>query len=161
MLPVAKKVSRSPQPQILLCDLKAVSRFCHYFQPLPGLLVAVVGNQDAVGFLLSPTYPAPELVELAEAETVRVLHHHYCGVGHVHTYLHHRGGHQDLYRPGSKGSHNSLLLLRLHPAVDIAHLQLREHLLLEHFRILRHRLALVGDSIIFFHHGADHIGLTA
>ena len=29
-------------------------------------------------------HPAPELVELAEAEAVRVLHHHHGGVGHVH-----------------------------------------------------------------------------
>ena len=40
-----------------------------------------MGSQDAVALVLAPAHAAPELVELAEAEPVRVLHDHQRGVG--------------------------------------------------------------------------------
>ena len=111
--------------------------------------------------MLSPAYTAPELVELAEAEALRVLHHHHRGVGHVHTHLYYGGGDQDIRLAGGEGGHDGVLLLGLHLAVDKGDAQVREDLLLEHGGVLLDGLAVVGECVVFLYHGADDIGLPA
>ena len=159
MLPLTEEVAGAPQPQVFFRDLEAVSGLCHDLQPLAGLLVLVVGNQDAVGLVFAPTHPATELVELGEAEPLRVLNDHDGGIGHVHAHLDDRGGHQDVRLVGGKGRHDRVLLLGLHLAVDEGHLQIGKHFALELLRVLRDSLPLVGQLVVFRDHGADDIGL--
>ena len=161
MLPLAEEVAGAPEPQVLLRDLEAVGGIGHDLQPRPGLLVLVVGDQDAVGLVPAPAHPAPQLVELAQAEPLRVLDHHDGGVGHVHPHLDDGGGHENVRLVGGEGGHDRVLLLGLHLAVDEGHLQVGEHLGLELFGVLRHRLPLVRELVVFLHHGADDVGLTA
>ena len=161
MLARSEEVTGAPEPQVLLRDLETVSGLGHDLQPLPRLLVSVVGDQDAVGLMLPPPHPAPQLVELGEAEPLRVLDHHHRGVGHIHPHLDDGGGHQNVRLVGSEGGHDGVLLLGLHLAVDEGHLEIRKHLGLELFGVFRHRLALVGELVILLYHGTDDIGLAA
>ena len=84
---------------------------------------------------LSPAHPAPELVELAEAEAVGVLDDDEGGIGHIHPYLHHSGGHQYLGLPPGEGGHSRLLLPGLHLPVEDVHPQVGKDLLLQLVRI--------------------------
>ena len=93
MLAGAEEVAGAPEGQVLPADLEAVVGLAQGLEPLEGLGVPVGGEEDAVGLVPAPAHPAPELVELAQAEAVRVLHHHQCGVGHVHAHLDDRGRH--------------------------------------------------------------------
>ena len=68
--------------------------------------------------MLPAAHPAPELVELAEAEALRVLHHHQCRVRHVDANLDDRGAHQNIDVPGDDGGHDPLFFLRLHLPMD-------------------------------------------
>ena len=45
--------------------------------------------------------------------------------------------------------------------MDAGHPQLGEHLLLEHLGVGGGGLAVVGDGVVFLHHGADDIGLPS
>jgi len=96
----------------------------------------------------------------AEAEALRVLHHHQIGVGHIHAHLDHGGGHQNVCFPGGEGRHDGVLLLGLHLAVDEGHLQVREDLRLQLLGVFRHGLPLVGQLVILADHGADDVHLT-
>ena len=73
MLPVAEKVPRSPELQILLGNAEAVPRFAQSLQPGLGVRIAVVGQEDAVALGRSPAHPAPQLVQLAQTKAVRIL----------------------------------------------------------------------------------------
>lgn len=58
VLPVAEKVPRSPELQILLGNAEAVPRFAQSLQPGLGVRIAVVGQEDAVALGRSrPTRP--------------------------------------------------------------------------------------------------------
>ena len=109
--------------------------------------------------MLPPAHPSPKLMELAEAEALRVLHHHQIGVGHVHTHLDHGGGHQNVCFPGGEGGHDGILLPGLHLAVDESHLQVGENLRLQLLGVFRHGLPLVGQLVILADHGADDVHL--
>ena len=94
-------------------------------------------------------------MQLAQAEALGVFHHHQRGVGHVHTHLHHGGGHQNIRLAAGKGRHDGLLLLGLHLAVKYRDPQVREGLLLQGLCIGRHGLALVGQLVAVAHQRAD------
>lgn len=87
-----------------------------------------------------PPHPASELVELAKAEPVRVLHNHQAGVGHVHPHLNDRGGYQDIHFPRGKGRHDPLLVPCLLLSVDNSHPQIGKDLFLKLAAILLRRL---------------------
>ena len=109
----------------------------------------------------TPAYPAPELMELAQSEPLRVLHHDHRGVGHIHPHLNHCGGNQDIRIMGGESGHHRLLFPGLHLSVDRHHPQIWKDLLPEHSGIGRYSLPLIGQFVVFLHHGADNINLSA
>ena len=119
VLPKAEEVAGAAEPQVLLGNFEAVGGFRHGAEPLTGLVIFVVGHQHAVGLVLPPAHPAPKLVELAEAEALRVFHHHQTGVGNVHAHFNDGGGHQNIRFSCGKGGHYSVFFPGLHFAVDI------------------------------------------
>ena len=124
--------------------------------------LSILRSEDRFnGYIHAKAIPgaAPELVELAEAEALRVLHHHQIGVGHIHAHLDHGGGHQNVRFPGGEGGHDGVLLPGLHLAVDEGHLQVREDLRLQLLGVFRHGLPLVGQLVILTDHGADDVHL--
>ena len=62
---------------------------------------------------------------------------------------------------GGEGGHDLVLLPGLHAPVDAGHSQMGKDLLLEHFRVLRGGLAVVGDLVVLLHHRADDVRLPA
>ena len=114
----------------------------------------------------APAHPAPELVELAEAEALCVFDDHKGGVGHVHPHFDDGGRHQDLELPSGEGGHDGLLLPGLHLTVEQSHPQLRKDLFLELPGVDLHRLQVhqAGRGPVpgaLLHRRADDIGLPA
>ena len=54
------------------------------------------GHQDAVALLRAAAHAAAKLVQLRQAEALRLLDHHHGRVGHIHADFDHGGGNQDL-----------------------------------------------------------------
>src|SRR5205814_3915330 len=70
----AEELARTAQLQIGLGDLEAVVRTGHRVDPPPGLLAQAAGReQDAVRLPLAAADAPAQLVELREAEALRVL----------------------------------------------------------------------------------------
>ena len=90
-----------------------------------------MGGEDAVALGAAPAHPAPELMELAQTEPVRVLDHHQGSVGHIHANFDDGSGHQHIRLALGKAGHNLLLLHPLHLAVEQGHPQVREDGLLQ------------------------------
>ena len=67
--------------------------------------------------MLAAADPAPELVQLAEAVALGVLHEHHGRVRDVDADLDHGRGDEHVGAPGGEGGHRLLLLLRAHLAV--------------------------------------------
>ena len=60
--------------------------------PFLGIGINRVGHQQvAIGSSVASAYPAPQLVELRQAEAVSIVHHHGVGVGDVEPRLHNHG----------------------------------------------------------------------
>ena len=86
--------------------------------------------------MVPPAYPAPELMQLAQAKAVCVLHHHQGGVGDVYPHFDYGGCHQQVYLALGEGFHDGLLVPGFLFAVDDAHPQVRENSLLEFCPVL-------------------------
>ena len=113
-------MTHSPLLEIQLGDAKAVGRLGELTQafPRPG-----VRYEDTIALFSASPNAATQLVELGQAETLRVLYQHDGGVGNVDTYLDHRGGHENVDLAVSERSHGSVTVLGLHPSVYQAHLE--------------------------------------
>ena len=89
-----------------------------------------MGGENAVAFGLAPTYPASQLVKLAQAEPIGVLNDHERSVGHVHTYLDNGGGYHHIRFAPGEGRHGGFLLRPLHLTVKQRNPQIGKHGLL-------------------------------
>ena len=114
-------------------------------------------HHNAVGLRLAAADPPPQLMELREAEALRVLNHHHRGVGHVYPDLHHRRGNQNVDRSRRKRFHDLVLFLGLHPAVEKFDPQPGK-VLFQKLCIIQHVFRL--KHFAFFHHRADHVSLV-
>ena len=103
MLARAEKVTGAAKPQILLGDLKTVVGFRHDFQPRLGIGIVTVGHKHAVALVLAAPHSAAKLVELAQAEAIRVFDYHKRRIGHIDADLNDRRGHEDIYIAIHKG----------------------------------------------------------
>ncbi len=80
----------------------------------------MVGDQHAVARMAAPPDPAPQLVQLCDAEVVGIQHHHHSGLGDVHPHLHHSRGNQHVKSAVAEGLHYRVLLVGLHAPVQQA-----------------------------------------
>jgi len=60
-----------------------------------------------------------------------VINHHHAGFGNINTNLYNRGGNQNLSFTTSKGLDHRLLLRTWQASMQKAHLEIREHLMLQ------------------------------
>ncbi len=94
-------------------QLEPVGGRRHRVQPLARRGAGLgAGDQQAEPREPAPADPAPELVELGDAEPLGVEEHHRGGVGDVDAHLDHGGRDQDVDLPGGEGAHGRLLLVR-------------------------------------------------
>ncbi len=125
-LPGAEHVARAPQRQVGLGDGEPIGRPFHDIQPLLRDLIGRIGQEDAVGPMRSAAHPAAELVELGQAEALRVLDQHHGRVRDVDPDLDHGRGHQDVHLAVGHALHRCLADGRWLLAVDQAHPDLRK-----------------------------------
>ena len=97
-------------------------------------------QQHAVRCPRSPADTAAKLVQLREAEPLRVLHQHHRGIRHIHAHLHHGGRHQDMDLAGREGVHCAVLGIGFHAPVQQRDAVGRKHLGLQVVRHLGSRL---------------------
>ncbi len=116
-------------------------------------------HKDTIALQIGASHTAPELVQLRQAEALRILHQHHRGIGHVHTDLHHRGGHQNVDLPPQEAQHDLFLLPGLQLSVQSLNPYLRRKNAAQPCRCLGHIFQLQG--IVALDHGADHIGLSS
>ena len=104
--------------------------------------------------MLSAAHAAPELMELAEAEALGILHDDEGGVGDIHAHLDDRGGDEDVDLPRRHGGHDRLLVLRLQLPVHAGHAQIGEAAP-EGLGMFLGALELRWQLVVFLHHRAD------
>ena len=78
-----------------------------------GVLAAGVRKQDAVGFFGSAAHPAPQLVQLGQAELFGVFHDHDSGVWNIHPHFDHGGGYKDIQCPCGKSGHDAFFFRKI------------------------------------------------
>ena len=86
--------TRAAQLKIFLGNLKAVIGFTHGFKAC----TAIARNgwaveKNTVAALRPSTNATAQLVQLLEPQALGIFDNHQTGVGHIHTYFDHRGGH--------------------------------------------------------------------
>ena len=104
--------------------------------------------------MLSAAHAPAQLVELREAEAVRVLDDHQRRVRHVHADLDDRCGHQHVRLAAGEGAHYLVLLLGLHLAVDAGDFQVGQGGA-EGLGVLLGGLYAVGALLIVLYARAD------
>ena len=155
----SQHVSRPPEFQILLRQVKPVGRGFHNVQLFP-LFISGLGfrHQNAVGLVRSAANAPAELVKLGEAEIFGIIDNHHRSVGHVHAHLHHRGGNQHTGPVVPEILHNGLLFLRRHPAVQQPHVHMGQEGL-PFVQLLRHGLSLPG--LLPVNQRGNHVNLPS
>src|SRR5271166_296636 len=87
-----EKLTRSAELHVHLGDVEAVVRFHHRSYPLFARVVQLAGDQYTEALLGSPAYAAAQLVQLSQAETLRLFDDHDGCVGYVHADFDDGGG---------------------------------------------------------------------
>ncbi len=105
LLAGARAASLAPHAQVGLGQREAVGRAGHRGQPLVALLAA---EQVAPAGRAAAADPAPQLVQLCDAEAVGALHDHDGGLGDVDADLDDRGGDQHIELAGAEAVHHLL-----------------------------------------------------
>ena len=118
VLPAAEKVARAALREVRARDLEPVAGPAQDLKPLARGLPLVRAEKHAVGLPRTAADAAAQLVQLGQAEPVRVLDHHQVGVRHVHADLDHGRRNQDIVLPGGKIVHHLLLVRVFHAAVQ-------------------------------------------
>jgi hypothetical protein len=113
--------------QVAPGDLEPVGRLHHGLEPRPGGLAQprrVAGgiHQHAGRRRRTAADPSAQLVQLRQAETLRVFDHHQRGIGHVHADLDHRGADQHAHPAADETLHHRLLVGHRHARMQQADL---------------------------------------
>ena len=157
----AEKVAGSAQPQVLLGNFEAVVRALQNLQPLLRDVVIGFGKQDAVAPGPAAPDAAPELVELAQAEALRIFHDHQCRVRDVNADLDHRGRNEDVKLVLDKRAHDLFLFGGAQFAVDTADAQVRKNALLQLGSVFLCALEVHRPILALLDGGADDKDLVA
>src|SRR4029450_434273 len=91
-LPRAREIAEAAQREVLLGNCEAVVRLGQYLQALAGLLAErILIDEHARRLVLASADSPAQLVELREAEPLRVPHQHDGGIRDVDSDFDHRG----------------------------------------------------------------------
>ena len=118
-----QELTLAPDLEIALGELEAVRGGHHRLEPLHralGELLAWPRDEQAVRLLGPSADASTQLVELREAEPVRLLDDHHGRVRHVHADLDHRGRDEDVELTGLEARHQVTPLGRPELPVDAA-----------------------------------------
>jgi len=118
MLLRSEKVPRPADLKILLGNGESVVGGGKGGQPPIRFLRLRIGNGNAVGCLSRPADPAAQLVQLREAESIRMLDHHEVRVLDIDPDLDHRRGNKQAHVSTQEFIHHAVALVRLQPAMN-------------------------------------------
>ena len=116
-------------------------------------------QQHAVGLLAAATYTSAQLVQLRQAEALRIFNHHQRSIGHVHAYLDNRSAHQHLQLACRKAAHNGILLRTLQPAMQQSAGNILQKITLQ--LLVYSFCAMHSQNIRFLNQRADNISLPS
>ena len=77
-----------------------------------------LADENAVRLRLAAADAATQLMQLGQAETIRVENHHHRRLGHVHAHLQNRRSDHDGHLAGAEAVHSLIALAGLHLAVN-------------------------------------------
>ena len=80
----SEKITRTSEPKIFFGNPETITGFTHNLHARFGLFAFGVCYKNAVAFMLPASNASTQLMELAEPETIGVLHQHESGVGDIH-----------------------------------------------------------------------------
>ncbi len=118
-LPGPEEIAGPAQLQVALRDFETVGGVRQRFQPLAPLFAERrLIKQDAVRLVRTASDAAAQLVQLGQAESLRVLHDHHRRVRHVHADLDDRRRDEDVQLASRECTHDAVLFVLLHAAVQ-------------------------------------------
>ena len=160
VLPGAKEITGPAQPQILLRDFKAIVGFGHDLQTGAVFLPIIVGDKDTPALVFSSPDTPAQLMELAQAKALSVLHHDQRRVWNVHADFNYCSCHKNICFSSHHGGHDRLFVLCFHFSMDTGYTKLWK-LLLQGFGVFFGAFELLRHFVVLFYHGTDHKNLPS
>jgi hypothetical protein len=155
----AVELAGAAELEVFFGDLEAIGGAGEDFEALAALVGFGIGEEDAVGLVLAATDASAELVELGEAEALRIFDDHAAGVGDIDADFDDDGGDEDIVFARSEAVHGLIFFVGGELAVDEADAEVREDFLLEVGVDLGGGLGL--ELFAGLDEGADEVGLAA
>ena len=125
MLLRAKQIAHAAEAQVRARNRKSVLGVGEDRQSFRGV-GAYIAEQNAVGLLATTSNAATQLVQLRQAESLRVLNDHDGGVRDVDANLNHGRRNENIQQAVAKAAHHVISLVRRHPAVQQCHASRRK-----------------------------------
>jgi len=117
----AEEFARSANLQIRLGDRETVRGLEQRAQPRFAVLAGSARDERADSGSASAAHPAPQLMQLREAEALCVLDDHQARIRHVDTHFDHRRRDEHLGLAGREARHRGIARGRVQLAVDEIH----------------------------------------
>ena len=154
----SEEIAGSAKGEILLGNGIAVGGRKEHGKPLPCLGGVISLHENTIGLLRPSADTSAQLMELRQAEALRILDHHHRGVGDIDADLNHGGAHANVRLARGEGFHHRGLLLRAHAAVEYCDARIR--------KLFRKALRVVGDifrvqAVALLDERADDVGLLS
>ena len=158
-MPRAEEFARTANQQILPRDLEPIAVLVDHLEPRFGhFRHRLLEQQYAHALIGAAPDAAAQLVQLRQAETLRMLDHHHGRVGDVDANFDNRRRDQHIHLSAHEGRHGCRLLVRLHAPVQQPHRQFGESG--GQLGVQRHR-GLQLQLLRFLDQGTDPVHLPA
>ena len=123
-------IAGATQLHVLLGDDKAVVGLSHHLQAVTCIAAQIASRHEDTVTLIGPTpYPAPQLVQLREAETLGILDDHDRGIGDIDTHFDNSSCHEDVRLTRGKEHHLVVFLGGFHATMHHGHVVMRKNIL--------------------------------
>ena len=158
MLAGSKKLSRSPNLQILFSYFKPIISFTHYRHTLFSHTAFLVAKHDTIRLFSAAPNPAPKLMKLGKSKTFSVFDNHNGCIGNINTNLNHCCGHKRVYFSCRKPFHYIFLFERLHSSMQKTNALSSQNAVAQSFYIISRRFCT--NRVRILHKSANKICLS-
>ena len=109
-LPRTEEITRAALLEVTFSEDKSVIGFCHGGKALVFHRVFRLGDEQAIGFGVSPSHPSAELVQLAQPEPLGAFDDNHRGVRHIDADFDDRRAHEDIYLMVAESAHDRIMI---------------------------------------------------